>query len=67
VNAVRYVWNKVRGKDEDSKNTNANQKCVLAGDKQTKEKDAPSFSDIDKAPTSNDSSIAKKDCTPSGG
>jgi len=50
-----------------AKKTNANQKCVLAGDKQTKEKDAPPFSDIDKAPISNDSSIAKKDCTPSGG
>jgi len=66
VNAVRYVWKKVRGTDEDSKESLANQKCVLAGDKQAKEKDA-AFSDMDKAPLSNDSSVAKKECTPSGG
>jgi len=64
---VRYVWNKVRGTDEDSKKSDGNQKCVLAGDKQIKEKDAAPFSDMDKAPLSNDSSVAKKECSSPGG
>jgi len=57
--------NKVRGKDDsDNPNGDADQKCVLAGDK-GKEKDA-AFSDMDKTPITNDTSIAKKECGPGG-
>lgn len=69
VNAVRYVVNKIRGKDEDGEKEGSNaNKCVLAGDK-GENKNAP-FTDIDngdKAPLSTDSSVAKQPCSSPGG
>jgi len=68
VNAVRYVVNKIRGKDEDGKKEDGgiqNQKCMLAGSKNDTPKEA--LIENNGAQLSTDSSVTKRPCASSGG
>jgi len=65
VNAVRYVFNKIRGKDETD--DSAKQKCVLASNSGENGKKDAGFSDMGKTPISNDTSVAKQECNRPGG